>query len=444
MNNVLNESKGTFEDISLTGSPVVGLVAGTVAFFSGFASIALFGASANTIAPLVHLSIIEVGWLVAVPIVTGSLLRIPFSAMVDRFGGKIVLTAQLLISLAGLMGLIFSLNLILSGKLEETSTSFILLVITGGISGTGISTFSSGITYVSYWYPLRKQGFALGFYGGLGNTAPAIFTIIIPVAILSLGLLNSYIAWALFLLIGILIFHFIGSDSYYFQISRKKGRSAAIEYCKSNGFNLFPAGSAIYSITKAMRNWKIWLLVVMYMVSFGGFEALTVWLPTYWSNYLDFSSVTAGFLTGFVFSLVTAVSRIPGGWISDRAASPRVAFISYAMVTAGSAFIMNSSSAQDSVIALLIIAVGMGVANAVVYKLIPLYFGSSIGGASGLVGGLGSAGGLIIPPTMAEFVRSYGHEGYPAGFAVFLALGIVAMVFSLVLLKLNPPEARGS
>ncbi len=60
------------------------------------------------------------------------------------------------------------------------------------------------------------------------------------------------------------------------------------------------------------------LLVVMYFISFGGFEALTEWLPTYWTNYLSLSIAMAGLMTGIVYSLLTALMRVPGGWFSDK------------------------------------------------------------------------------------------------------------------------------
>ena len=83
--------------ILVKGSPKTGLISGTIAFFAGFASVALFGVTVHTLAKLLSLSIIEIGWLVAIPSLTGSILRIPFAALVDRYGGKLIITIQMLI-----------------------------------------------------------------------------------------------------------------------------------------------------------------------------------------------------------------------------------------------------------------------------------------------------------------------------------------------------------
>lgn len=178
------------------GNRQVGLVAGTIAFFAGFAAVALYGTTVHKIEPILHLNIVEVAWLVAIPLVTGAFLRIPFSALVDTWGGRRVIFLQLIISIIGVLGIISTLY-----KLRYLSDleAYWLLLLFGALAGTGISIFSSGITYVSYWYPEKKQGTALGIYAGLGNTAPGIFTAIIPYALLSLGLIGAYEGWLAFL-----------------------------------------------------------------------------------------------------------------------------------------------------------------------------------------------------------------------------------------------------
>lgn len=417
------------------GTPALGLAAGTIAFFAGFAAVALFGTSAHAVASILHLSIVEVGWLVAIPLVTGAFLRIPFSALVDSVGGRRVLLTQLGIALVGMIGLMTSLHEILAGAVSSAAAGYALLMIFGAVAGTGISTFSSGITYVSYWYPQRRQGWALGAYAGLGNAAPGIFTVILPYALASLGLVISYAAWAAFLVVMIVVFAVIGYDAYYFQLARRLGREEAVRRARELGEELMPSGSAVESLRVSIAKWRTWLLVIMYFASFGGFEALTEWLPTYWGNYLGVSAIMAGLLTGVVYSLVTALLRVPGGWLSDRLGGERVAIASYAVLIAGAIVMALSSSLPVSVAGEVIMGIGMGVANAAVFKLVPKYVPEAVGGASGWVGGLGSAGGLLIPPTMAYFVAAFGRAGYSTGFVTFIVLGAISIALSAILMR---------
>lgn len=430
----------------LKGTPTSGLVAGTVAFFAGFAAVALFGTSAHQIAQVLDLPIVEVGWLVSIPIVSGAFLRIPFSALVDRYGGKPILTAQLIIALTGMIGLIFVLRAILSRDITSASTGYVLVMLFGALAGTGVSTFSSGITYVSFWYPRDKQGFALGTYAGFGNVAPGIFTAALPFALISIGLVYSYISWTIFLTMLIVVFLVTGSDSYCLQLlKRGKTYDEAVRISGEMGQELFLSRSATRSLANSAREWRIWLLVVMYFISFGGFEALTEWFPTFWQNYVIVSPAESGLLTGIVFSLVTAIIRVPGGFFSDRFGGELVAMFSYSIMIAGSIIMVFSSSNPDlSVAGTVVMALGMGIANAAVYKLVTKYAGTSVGGASGWVGGLGSAGGLLIPPVMASFVAVFGMSGYALGFMVFTSIGLVSVLFSLILLKFQEKQFTGN
>jgi len=417
----------------IRGNPGRGLMAGTIAFFAGFAAVALFGVTVHSIAPLLHLTIVEIGWLVAIPLLTGALLRIPFGALVDAVGGRRIIMIQLLAALIGMVGLILTLHLIYSNSLTA-SAGYALLMLFGAVAGTGISTFASGIAYVSYWFPQRRQGYALGTFAGVGNAAPGIFTAILSFALVSIGLIGSYITWAIFLAIMILVFFLIGHDAYYFQLVRRRlSRSDAIDKAKALGEELVPSGSTARSLAMAARVWRTWPLVIMYLASFGGFEALTEWLPTYWTKYLGISLVLASILTGIVYSLLTALIRVPGGWWSDRWGGEMVAIVSYLILILGSALFMTSHSLTTGIISEVVMAMGMGIANAAVFKMVPKYVPEAVGGATGWVGGLGSIGGLLIPPIMAYIAAVMGKPGYAYGFIIFVILGILSMILALVL-----------
>lgn len=119
--------------------------------------------------------------------------------------------------------------------------------------------------------------------------------------------------------------------------------------------------------------------------------------------------------------------------MSDKWGGERVAIVSYAILVIGSVIFIMSHTLEMSIVAEIVMAIGMGIANAAVFKLVPKYVPEAVGGATGWVGGLGSAGGLLIPPTMAYFVAVMGMPGYAYGFVIFTAFGLLSLVFAAIL-----------
>jgi len=313
-----------------------------------------------------------------------------------------------------------------------------LIVLFGVLSGSGIATFSVGIAQTSYWYPQKKQGFALGTYAGIGNTAPGIFGIILPLALRGFGLPVSYVLWFGFLFIGTLIYIFVVHDAYYFQL-RKKGVSPkeAKEVSVKLGQELIPTGSTMESLKISARIPSTWGLVLLYFTSFGGFLALTGWFPVYWVKNYHFDLREAALLMALGFSLLASLIRVWGGHISDKFGGERIAIISYFTVLLGAIILFFGHSFGISLAGEIIIGAGMGVANAAVFKLVPKYVPKATGGAAGWVGGLGAFGGFVVPPILGIFVDRYGDAGYAKGFIVYVILAIISIIISYILLRVH-------
>ncbi len=418
----------------LKGSPTEGLIAATLGFFVGFAAVALYGPTAKEFKDVMGLSGAMLGLLVAIPQLTGSLLRIPFGAWVDKVGGKKPLLTLLSLSVIGMAGLTAILFLYYPDNL--TTEMYPLILLFGALSGCGVATFSVGIPQTSYWFPQKRQGWALGTYAGLGNTAPGFFTLLIPFALAALGLAGAYAAWFLFLLAGTIIYAIIAHDAYYFQLV-KKGvkRDEAISVAKQMGQELFPSGTLIDALKISARIGRTWALVALYFTSFGGFLALTTWFPTYWRLFHGFDIRTAGILGGVGFSLLASFIRIYGGHLSDRMGGERTAIMSFTLVLAGAAILMFSTSFAPALIGEILIGAGMGIGNAAVFKLVAKYVPEAVGGASGWVGGLGAFGGFVVPPILGTFVDMFGELGYARGFVVYVALALMSIAISLMLKK---------
>ncbi|HUH98517.1 MAG TPA: MFS transporter, partial [Anaerolineales bacterium] len=388
----------------IKGNPQKGLFGATLGFFAGFAAVALFGPTAQKFKDLMGLAPVMVGFLVAMPSLSGSLLRIPFGAWVDTTGGRKPFLILLWLSVAGMLGLTAVAYFLYPDGL--TGSIYPLLLLLGALSGCGIATFSVGIGQVSYWFPQKQQGSALGTYAGVGNLAPGLFSFLLPIVLASSwGLSGAYVAWLVFLTAGTVIYHFMGLNAYFFQ-ARQQGRSVeeARQDAQSRGEELFPKGNATESLINAARVWKTWLLVIIYFTTFGGFLAMTSWLPTYWTSFYKISAVTAGILSA-LYSLSASAIRVPGGSIADKFGGERTAILSLLATLVGAVFMTASHSYGASIVGEFIMAIGMGTCNAAVFKLMPQYVPQAVGGASGWVGGLGAFGGFVIPPVLGYFVR---------------------------------------
>src|SRR5512132_1027384 len=145
------ESHGNFAP---TGTPARGLAGATLGFFIGFAAVSLFGPTAKSLKGIMGLGPLEVGFLVAAPSLSGSLLRIPFSAWVDTTGGKKPFLVLLLLSIIGMAGVWFVVATRYPAGL--TPSLYPVLLGLGALCGCGIATFSVGISQVSYWFPQRR------------------------------------------------------------------------------------------------------------------------------------------------------------------------------------------------------------------------------------------------------------------------------------------------
>jgi MFS transporter, NNP family, nitrate/nitrite transporter len=426
------EPRASFTTI---GTPVQGLTGATLGFFIGFAAVSLFGPTAKSLKGIMGLGPLEVGFLVAAPSLSGSLLRIPFSAWVDTTGGKKPFLVLLLLSILGMAGLSLTLGSYYPARMTHAFYPLILLL--GILCGCGIATFSVGISQVAYWYPKARQGSALGTYAGIGNLAPGIFTLLLPFALVTLGLPRSYLAWLAFLLVGTVVYAIIGRNAWYFQMI---ARGAPVEEAKSasalRGQEIFPSGNLVDSLILSARNWKTWALVAVYFTSFGGFIAMTAWLPVYWTSYYSATPILAGGLAG-IYSVVTSLVRVGGGYLSDRIGGETTGILALGTMLAGAILMTLSADFNLSVAAEILMGIGMGVANAAVFKLVAQEIPEAVGGAAGWVGGLGAFGGFVIPPLMGSIVQVQGTGGYATGFAVFIGLAIVSLLLVEVLRRIR-------
>lgn len=389
------------------------------------------------------------GLLIAIPSFSGSLLRIPFALWSDKVGSRKSLLILLITSIIGMFGLF----VIISTSYHSNKINidlYPLFILFGALAGCGIATSSSGISQTSYWYPANEQGKALGFYGGIGNLAPGIFLIIVPVALSIEGLGGSFLVWTILLILGTLIYYKIGQNAWYFQFRKKSiPEERALELAISKGQELFPNENIMANLKNSSKNIKTWILVGLYFTSFGGFIALAPWFPNYWLNYYSTGNINivvatiafGSFIAG-IFVISSSIIRVYAGSIADKITGEKSTLIGAIILLLGSCCMTFSTISVLSIVALFIIALGMGIMNAAVYKLIPIYVPEAVGGAAGWIAGIGGFGGFVIPPILGFFVDIYGKAGYAYGFTIFDLLGLICLFLVFLLFKFNQNENK--
>ena len=418
---------------TLKGTPGQGLFGATLGFFIGFAAVALFGPTAQRFQQAMNLSPVAVGFLIAMPALSGSLLRIPFSAWVDISGGRKPFLTLLSLSVVGMAGLAGVVAFFYPNRM--TPGMYPVLLILALLCGCGIATFSVGAGQTAYWFPQRKQGVALAVFGGVGNLAPGIFSFLIPIALSALGLSGSYMVWVALLATGLVLYFMLGRNSPYFQLLEQgSAPEEARRLARAHGQELFPSGNLKESLLVSARIWKTWALVAIYFTTFGGFVALTAWLPTYWTGFFGLSAMAAGFLTA-LFSILTCVLRVIGGILSDRLleGGENTTILALLIMMVGALVMVDAHEYELAIPGIVLLAFGMGVSNAGVFKIVPQAVPQAVGGAVGWVGGLGAFGGFAIPPLLAFAVKNLGKRGYAIGFIIFVFLALFSLSMAWVL-----------
>lgn len=267
------------------------LTANTLAFTVCFAVWMMYGVLITYLVDrqLYGFSKTEMGWLIGIPVLSGSLFRLPAGMLSDRYGGRPIFAAVMLLAAV-------------SAYLVSFADSFWAFLLGGlgfGLAGT---SFAVGIAYTSVWFPQHQQGTALGLFG-MGNAGAAITAMIAPTL---LGLLTrggvEVERWRLLprLYAGALV---VTTALFWLATFSRKPEAPVV---RSLGQRLEP-----------LRSVRVWRFGLYYFLVFGGFVALSQWLIPYYVNVYALTVVTAGLLST-IFSFPAGIFRALGGWLSDR------------------------------------------------------------------------------------------------------------------------------
>jgi NNP family nitrate/nitrite transporter-like MFS transporter len=335
----------------------------------------------------------EFAVLVALPVLTGSILRLPVGMATDWWGGRPLFTALLAFTAIPLLLL----------TVADRYWQYLALGLLLGLSGT---SFAIGIAYTSAWFPQRLQGTALGVFGA-GNTGASLTKLLAP------GLMTVVPAGGVAFVPG-------GWRFVPFVYAFAVLVAAAVYWTFTYTDSAHHKKASLREMLVPLRHVRVWRFSLYYFLVFGGYVALSLWLPKYYMDVYGFDLRTAALLTA-IFVFPSGIIRAPGGWLSDRFGARTVmywvlgtcvvtsfllmfpdvqlAFNVPAKYAAGGSTLHLSLRVGPGLFTVLVFVLGlaMGIGKAAVYKHIPHYFPDRVGAVGGLVGVIGGLGGFVMP-----------------------------------------------
>jgi MFS transporter, NNP family, nitrate/nitrite transporter len=345
----------------------------------------LLGALGVSISETLGLSAAEKGLMVAIPILSGSLMRIPLGLLSDRFGGRRVGLGMLLA---------LFIPLIVGWR---SGTSLDVLVAVGLMLGVAGASFAVVLPLASRWYPPERQGLVMGI-AAAGNSGTVIANLVAPRVAAVVGWQNVLGLTMLPLVVVLVTFWFLAKDS--------------------------PARMAHQSLgayLNALRQRELWWLCLLYSVTFGGYVGLSSFMPLLLRDQYQLPAVTAGYLTALA-ALAGSGLRPVGGWVADRVGGVRLLSVLLGGIAASYLAASRLPALTPMVVILVAAMVCLGLGNGAVFQLVPQCFRRQIGVATGVVGAIGGLGGFMLPTMLGQFKQHTGSFG--TGFVV---LGTVAL-----------------
>jgi NNP family nitrate/nitrite transporter-like MFS transporter len=355
------------------------LLVTTWAFTACFAVWTMFGVTGIPIRAQLHLDSTQLGLLTATPILTGALFRLPLGIWTDRLGGRLIM-------LLLLVGCAVPLWI---SSYAAALWQFLLLGLALGLVG---ASFSVGTPYVARFFPKESRGFAMGFFGA-GTVGAALNMFVAPFLVGRYGWQAVPRAYAVALLATAALFWIFSAP----DPGAGKG-----------------GGSSMRQQLAVLRNPSIWKYCQYYSIVFGGFTALSVWMPQYFKSEYGFSISQAALLAA-CFSLPGGLFRAVGGWLSDRFGAHEVTW--WVLWAAWIALFLLSYPRTDLIVHTVRGPVGFGIAlppwfftgllmvlgvafacgMASTFKYIADDFPENMGAVSGIVGMAGGLGGFLLP-----------------------------------------------
>ena len=380
------------------------VTASTTAFTVCFMVWMMFAVIGIPIKQNLGLNETQFGILVALPVLTGSLIRLPLGMWTDRFGGRIVFFVLMLST-------VFPIWLI------SRATEFWHFLVTGLFVGLAGGSFTVGIAYCARWFPKHRQGLAMGIFG-VGNTGAAVNKLVAPSIVVAFGWAMVPQVYAVLMLVMAFLF-------WFFTYTDEEHAAGASHI-------------TVKEQLMVLKDPTVWRYSQYYSIVFGGYVALSLWMTKYYISEYGFDIQLAALLAAG-FSIPGGVLRAIGGWFSDKYGAHFITwwvlwislvclfFLSYPQtdlviqtVTGPKNFHIGLNATVFTVI-MFTMGIAFAIGKASVFKYISDDYSHNIGVVSGVVGLAGGMGGFVLPIMFGALVDLTGVRSS----AFMLTFGIV-------------------
>ncbi|MDO8440488.1 MAG: nitrate/nitrite transporter [Polaromonas sp.] len=365
--------------MSKKGQALSVLIVSTLAFTVCFMVWMMFGVIGIPIKKALNLNATEFGLLTATPVLTGSLIRVPLGIWTDKYGGRIVMTILMALTVPAIW-------------MMSYATAYWHFLTIGLFVGLAGGSFSVGTPYVARWFPKSRQGFAMGVYGA-GNSGAAVNKFIAPALVVAFGWTMVPQVYAAIMLGTVVLFWL---------------------FSHSDPAHLVPSNVKFMDQLKSLKDPKVLKYCQYYSIVFGGYVALSLWMVQYYVGEFGLD-IRAAALLAACFSLPGGVLRAVGGWLSDKYGAHSVTW--WVMWVSWICLFLLSYPQFDFTVAtvngprtfhfglnvyaftglMFILGIAWAFGKASVFKYISDDYGGNIGAISGIVGLAGGLGGFVLP-----------------------------------------------
>lgn len=329
----------------------------------------------------------QISIILAIPVILGSVLRVPFGYLTNIVGAKWVFFTSFIV-------LLFPIFF-----LSQAQTPGMLMA-SGFFLGVGGAIFSVGVTSVPKYFPKEKVGLANGIYG-MGNIGTAVSSFLAPPIAGIIGWQTTVRSYLIIIALFALIM-FIFGDTQERKIK-------------------VPLMAQMKTLSK---NYKLYYLSYWYFITFGAFVAFGIFLPNYLVNHFGIDKVDAGIRSGVFIALATFLRPI-GGILGDKFNAVKVLMIDFVVMIIGAIILGISDHIALFTVCCLTISICAGIGNGLIFKLVPSYFLNEAGSANGIVSMMGGLGGFF-PPLVITYVANLTGSSHLA--FIFLAVfGCIAL-----------------
>ena len=360
----------------------------TLSLVAGFMAWSIISPLMPFISQDVDISPGQISVILAIPVILGSVLRVPFGYLTNIVGAKWVFFWSFIVLL---------LPIFLLGQAQSPG----MLMLSGFFLGIGGAIFSVGVTSVPKYFSKDKVGLANGIYG-VGNIGTAVSSFCAPVLAGAIGWQNTVRSYLIILSIFAILMFFLGD--------------------KNEPKVKIPLMAQVKDLSK---NYKLYYLSLWYFITFGAFVAFGIFLPNFLVDHFSIDKVDAGIRSGIFIALATFLRPV-GGVIGDKFNAVQALIIDFVIMIIGALILSLSSHIVLFTIGCLAISICAGIGNGLIFKLAPSYFSKEAGSANGIVSMMGGLGGFF-PPLVITFVTSITGSSHLAFF--FLAIfGVIALI----------------